>query len=354
MAIVGINGFGRIGRMCLRACIEKNIEVALINDPYITTDYMIYLFKYDSTHGTYPLKLECEDGHIIVADKKIATSQEKNPCKIKWKDTGVTYVIEATGVFNTLDKAGLHMDGGAKRVVITAPSVDAPMLVYGVNHACYDPKKGKIVSAASCTTNCAAPIIQVMHGTFEVLEVMITSVHALTPSQRILDGPIERGKLWRDGRGGIQNIIPTSSGAAKSLDKVIPDLKGKISAIAFRVPVPNVSLCDMTFRVNKPTTYEEVKEAMKAASENELKNILGYTDDDCVSSDFCNTSYSCIFDAKAGIPQTSTFIKVVAWYDNEYGYAHRVVDLVQYMHQVDSGEIQLPAKSLEENQDQEN
>nr|XP_031830666.1 glyceraldehyde-3-phosphate dehydrogenase-like isoform X1 [Nomia melanderi] len=343
MAVVGINGFGRIGRMCLRACIEKNIEVKMINDPYITTDYMIYLFKYDSTHGTYPLKLECENGHIIVADKKIATSQEKNPSKIRWKDAGVIYVIEATGVFNTLDKAGLHMDGGAKRVIITAPSVDAPMIVYGINHTCYDPIASKIVSAASCTTNCAAPIIQVMHDNFEVIEVMITSVHALTPSQRILDGPIERGKLWRDGRGAVQNIIPTSSGAAKSLDKIIPELKGKISAIAFRVPVSNVSLCDMTFRVNKPTTYEEIKEAMQIASENTLKNILGYTDDDCVSSDFNNTSYSCIFDAKAGIPQTSTFIKVVAWYDNEYGYAHRVVDLVEYMFQVDSGEV--PARN---------
>ncbi|XP_076662397.1 glyceraldehyde-3-phosphate dehydrogenase [Halictus rubicundus] len=339
MATVGINGFGRIGRMCLRACIEKSIEVKLINDPYITTDYMIYLFKYDSSHGSYPLRLECEDGNIVIADKKISTSQEKNPSKIKWRDAGVVYVIEATGVFNTLDKAGLHMDGGAKRVVITAPSVDAPMIVFGVNQACYDPSKSKIVSTASCTTNCAAPLIKVMHDNFEVLEVMISSVHALTPSQRILDGPIERGKLWRDGRGGVQNIIPTSSGAAKSLDKIIPDLKGKISAIAFRVPVPNVSLCDMTFRVNTPTTYEEVKDAMRTASEVSFKNIIGYTDDDCVSSDFMNTSYSCIFDSKAGIPQTSTFIKVVAWYDNEYGYAHRVVDLVEYMHKVDSGEI---------------
>nr|XP_003701051.1 PREDICTED: glyceraldehyde-3-phosphate dehydrogenase 1-like [Megachile rotundata] len=347
MAIVGINGFGRIGRMCLRTCIEKDMTVSLINDPFISTDYMIYLFKYDSTHGTYPLKVECEDGFMVIADKRIATSQEKNPCKINWKEAGVTYVIEATGVFNTLEKASLHMDGGAKRVVITAPSVDAQMIAYGVNHACYDPKKCKVVSAASCTTNCAAPIIKVMHDKFEVIEVMISSVHAVTSMQRTLDGPIEKGKLWRDGRSGLQNIIPTSSGAAKSLDKIIPELKGKISAIAFRVPIPNVSLCDMTFRVSKPTTYEEVKDAMKSASENELKDILGYTDEDCVSSDFNNTSYSCIFDSKAGIPQTSTFIKIVAWYDNEYGYAHRVTDLINYMYQVDSGNIPVAPQEAE-------
>ncbi|CAK9823958.1 Glyceraldehyde-3-phosphate dehydrogenase [Anthophora retusa] len=348
MAVIGINGFGRIGRMCLRVCIEKEVTVKLINDPYITTDYMVHLFKYDSTHGTYPLKLECENGHIIIGDQNISTSQEKNPCKINWKDAGVTYVIEATGVFTTIEKASLHLDGGAKRVVITAPSIDAPMMVYGVNHKCYVPKSGKIISAASCTTNCAAPIIRVMHDNFEVIEVMISSVHAVTSMQKVLDGPIEKGKLWRDGRGALQNIIPTSSGAAKSLDKIIPELKGKISAIAFRVPVPNVSLCDMTFRVNKPTTYEEMKEVMKSASENDLNGILGYTDDDCVSSDFNNTSYSCIFDAKAGIPQTSTFIKIVAWYDNEYGYAHRVIDLIRYMNQVDSGKVAVPAQESEE------
>nr|XP_034189901.1 glyceraldehyde-3-phosphate dehydrogenase-like [Osmia lignaria] len=352
MAVVGINGFGRIGRMCLRTCIEKDITVNLINDPYISTDYMIYLFKYDSTHGAYPLKLECEDGHIIIADKKIATSQEKHPCKINWKGAGVTYVIDATGVFNTIEKASLHMDGGAKRVVITAPSIDAPMMVYGVNHTCYESSRSKVVSAASCTTNCAAPIIKVMHDKFEVIEVMISSVHALTSMQRTLDGPIEKGKLWRNGRGAVQNIIPTSSGAAKSLDKIIPDLKGKISAIAFRVPISNVSLCDMTFRVNTPVTYEEVKEAMKSASENELKDILGYTEEDCVSSDFNNTCYSCVFDAKAGIPQTSTFIKIIAWYDNEYGYAHRVTDLIKYMHRVDSGDVPVASENVEKTEDE--
>ncbi|KAK2587846.1 hypothetical protein KPH14_003943 [Odynerus spinipes] len=326
MAVVGINGFGRIGRMCLRACLDKNVEVGLINDPYITTDYMIYLFKYDSSHGTYQKPIECENGSILIAERRIATSQEKNPSKIRWEEHNVTYVIEATGVFTTLEKASLHIDGGAKKVIITAPSIDAPMYVYGVNHTCYNPKKGDVVSAASCTTNCAAPIVKIMNDNFEVLEAMLTTVHAVTASQKTVDGPIN--KLWRDGRGALQNIIPTSTGAAKSLSKIIPILKDKISAIAFRVPIANVSLCDMTFRVNKPTTYDEVKTIMRRESEGELKDVLGYTEDDCVSSDFNHTTYSCVFDAKAAIPQTSTFIKIVAWYDNEYGYAHRVADLL--------------------------
>ncbi|XP_015178311.1 PREDICTED: glyceraldehyde-3-phosphate dehydrogenase 1-like [Polistes dominula] len=346
MAVVGINGFGRIGRMCLRALLEKNIQVNLINDPYITTDYMIYLFKYDSTHGIYPKAIICENGFIVIDGKKIATSQEKNPSKIKWKENNVTYVIEATGVFTTLEKASLHIDGGAKKVIITSPSIDAPMYVYGVNHKCYDPKKGNVVSAASCTTNCAAPIVKIMNDNFEVLEAMISSVHAVTAKQKTVDGPIN--KLWRDGRGALQNIIPTSTGAAKSLAKIIPSLKDKISAIAFRVPIANVSLCDMTFRINKPTTYDEIKAIMQKESEGELKDILGYTEDDCVSSDFNQTIYSCVFDAKAGIPQTSTFIKIVAWYDNEYGYAYRVVDLIVYMYDVDSGKISPPTKSISE------
>ncbi|XP_043500908.1 glyceraldehyde-3-phosphate dehydrogenase 1-like [Polistes fuscatus] len=346
MAVVGINGFGRIGRMCLRALYEKNVQVNLINDPYITTDYMIYLFKYDSTHGMFPQPLLCENGFIVLNGKKIATSQEKNPSKIKWKENNVTYVIEATGIFTTLEKASLHIDGGANKVIITSPSIDAPMYVYGVNHKCYDPKKGNVVSAASCTTNCAAPIVKIMNDNFEVLEAMISSVHAVTATQKTVDGPIN--KLWRDGRGAFQNIIPTSTGAAKSLAKIIPSLKDKISAIAFRVPTANVSLCDMTFRINKPTTYDEIKAVMRKESEGELKDVLGYTEDDCVSSDFNHTIYSCVFDAKAGIPQTSTFIKIVAWYDNEYGYAHRIVDLIVYMYDVDSGKISPPIKTISE------
>ncbi|XP_046409608.1 glyceraldehyde-3-phosphate dehydrogenase-like [Neodiprion fabricii] len=335
MTAVGINGFGRIGRMCLRACLEKNLQVSHINDPYIAADYMVYLFKYDSTHGSLPDKIFCEDNSLVIRGRKISTSQEKDPAKIGWDEVGVKYVIEATGVFTTLEKASRHVDGGAKRVVITAPSVDAPMHVYGVNHRCYDPTVGNVVSTASCTTNCVAPIVKVMNDNFEIIEAMITSIHAVTASQKTLDGPT--GKLWRDGRGCCQNIIPTSTGAAKSLAKVIPELKDKISAIAFRVPVPNVSVCDITFRVSKPTTYDEVKRAMKHAAEGEFKGIMAYTEDDCVSSDFNHTTYSCTFDAKAGIPQTSTFIKVVAWYDNEYGYAHRVVDMIAFMQDTDQG-----------------
>ncbi|XP_072742555.1 glyceraldehyde-3-phosphate dehydrogenase [Anoplolepis gracilipes] len=350
MAVVGINGFGRIGRMCLRACLEKRIEVKLINDPFLTTEYMIYLFKHDSTHGPYSLPLECDKEFIVSGEIRIATSHEKQPWKIPWKQMEVTYVIDASGSFTTLEKANWHIDGGAKRVIITAPSVDAPMIVFGVNHICYNPKKDGVVSATSCTTNCAGPIVKIMHDNFEVLEAMITSIHAVTASQNTVDGPIEKLRpttLWRDGRGALQNIIPTATGAAKSLAKIIPELKGKISAIAFRVPIPNVSLCDITFRVNKPTTYEEVKEAMREASEGQLKNILGYTEDDCVSSDFNHTTYSCVFDAKAGIPQTSTFIKIVAWYDNEYGYAYRIADLVQYMYNADHGNIPIAGQAIE-------
>ncbi|KAK0179098.1 hypothetical protein PV327_007920 [Microctonus hyperodae] len=340
MLIVGINGFGRIGRMCLRACLEQGIDVKLVNDPFIPTDYMIYLFKYDSTHGTYPYFMECEKGVIIIGDKRIATSQEKNPSEIPWKNHNIKYVIESTGVFTNVEKASLHFDGGANHVVITAPSVDAPMYVYGVNHKDYKSQKGSVVSAASCTANCAAPIVKIMNDNFEIVEAMITSIHATTATQKTVDGPT--GKLWRDGRGCLQNIIPTSTSAAKCLSNLIPQLKDNISAIAFRVPVPNVSLCDMTFKVNKPTNYEDVKIVMKNASENELAGILHYTEDDVVSSDFNHTKYSCIFDAKSGIPQTNTFIKIIAWYDNEYGYANRIVDLIKYMDDVESGRGYVP------------
>ncbi|XP_044598748.1 glyceraldehyde-3-phosphate dehydrogenase-like [Cotesia glomerata] len=340
MMTVGINGFGRIGRMCLRVCLENDIDVRLINDPFISTDYMLYLFKYDSTHGTYPSIMVCEKAALVIGNKRISTSQEKNPSKIKWNNHGVYFVIEATGVFTSLEKASMHIDGGAKRVVITAPS-DAPMYVIGVNHCSYTPKKGYVVSAASCTTNCVAPVVKVMHDNFQVLEAMITSIHATTATQKTVDGPT--GKLWRDGRGCLQNIIPTSTGAANSLGTIIPELKDKISAIAFRVPVPNVSLCDITFRIEKIASYDEVKTAMKKAADGELRGIMHYTEDDVVSSDFNHTKYSCVFDAKAAIPQTGTFIKVIVWYDNEYGFAHRIIDLIRFMQDVDSGKGCSPA-----------
>ncbi|KAH0566986.1 hypothetical protein KQX54_005884 [Cotesia glomerata] len=376
MMTVGINGFGRIGRMCLRVCLENDIDVRLINDPFISTDYMLYLFKYDSTHGTYPSIMVCEKAALVIGNKRISTSQEKNPSKIKWNNHGVYFVIEATGVFTSLEKASMHIDGGAKRVVITAPS-DAPMYVIGVNHCSYTPKKGYVVSAASCTTNCVAPVVKVMHDNFQVLEAMITSIHATTATQKTVDGPTGKArllcshyshlprfsitfilltikyfyvkkmyiclKLWRDGRGCLQNIIPTSTGAANSLGTIIPELKDKISAIAFRVPVPNVSLCDITFRIEKIASYDEVKTAMKKAADGELRGIMHYTEDDVVSSDFNHTKYSCVFDAKAAIPQTGTFIKVIVWYDNEYGFAHRIIDLIRFMQDVDSGKGCSPA-----------
>lgn len=334
MAKIGINGFGRIGRMCLRICLEKNLEVKHINDPFIDTEYMIYLFKYDSTHGTFtePIESDCET--IIIGERRIKTSREKDPCKLKWSDNDVNFVIEATGIFTTIEKAARHLDAGAKRVIITAPSIDAPMYVYGVNHKCYTAEKGgRVVSATSCTTNCCAPLIKVMNDQFKVDQAMITTIHAITPTQKTLDGPC--GKKWRDGRGCLQNIIPTSTGAAKCVTKVIPELRDKITALAFRVPVPNVSVCDITFKLNEEATYEDVKRCMKNASEDEMKHIIAYVEDDCVSSDFNNSPYSCIFDAKAGIPQTNNFMKVVAWYDNEYGYSRRVIDLLNYMYEIE-------------------
>ncbi|KAJ8669904.1 hypothetical protein QAD02_001163 [Eretmocerus hayati] len=337
MATVGINGFGRIGRMCLRVCLENDIEIKHINDPYIQPDYMIYLFKYDSTHGCFKDCVTCEEGSLVINEKRITTSHEKDPASVPWREAGVQFVIEATGVFTESEKAKMHIEGGASHVVITAPS-DAPNFVFGANHRLYDPERhGNCISAASCTTNCAAPIVRLMHDNFGVKEAMITSIHALIPNQKVVDSPT--GKLWRYGRGAVQNIIPSSTGASKCMGKIIPELKGKISAIAFHVPVSNVSLCDITFRISQPTTLEQVKRVMKAASETELKGVLGYTQDDCVSSDFNHTPFSCIFDARAAIPHTSTFVKVVAWYDNEYGYANRVVDLVMYMNDVITGKM---------------
>ncbi|XP_014215308.1 glyceraldehyde-3-phosphate dehydrogenase-like [Copidosoma floridanum] len=339
MVTVGINGFGRIGRNCLKICLEKNIEVKHINDPFIQTDYMIYLFKYDSTHGVNKLPIRCEDNSIVINDKgTITTSCEKDPTKIKWEDAGVRFVIEATGIFKELEKAQMHRKAGAEFVVITAPSNDVPTFIYGVNHHKYDRHRhGHCISASSDTANCAAPLVAVMHQNFGVEEAMITAIHAVTADQRIVDGPTV--KLWRSGRSALQNIIPSPTGTAKCIGKVIPELKNKVQAISFRVPVANVSVCDITFRVTQPTTYEQVKRVMRTAATGELKGVLNYTEDDCVSTDFNCTPYSCTFDAKAAIPLTSTFVKVVAWYDNEYGYANRVIDLILHMSSVDSGSV---------------
>lgn len=328
MSKIGINGFGRIGRLVLRASILKGAEVVAVNDPFLDLDYMVYMFKYDSTHGTYKGEVKAEDGHLVVDGHKITVFQERDPKAIPWGKAGVDVVVESTGVFTTLEKANLHIQGGAKRVVISAPSADAPMFVMGVNHEKYDPSM-TIISNASCTTNCLAPLAKVIHDNFEIVEGLMTTVHAITATQKTVDGP--SGKLWRDGRGAAQNIIPAATGAAKAVGKVIPDLNGKLTGMAFRVPVHDVSVVDLTVRLGKAATYDEIKAKVKEASEGSLKGILGYTEDEVVSSDFIGDNRSSIFDAKAGIQISPNFVKLISWYDNEFGYSLRVVDLIKYI-----------------------
>ncbi|KAG7469008.1 hypothetical protein MATL_G00124270 [Megalops atlanticus] len=314
---VGINGFGRIGRLVLRACLQKGIRVTAINDPFIDLQYMVYMFKYDSTHGRYNGEVRAEDGKLIVDDSVISVFQCMKPAEIPWGDAGAHYVVESTGVFLSIDKASAHIQGGAKRVVVSAPSPDAPMFVMGVNEDKYDPSSMTIVSNASCTTNCLAPLAK-------------TTVHAYTATQKTVDGP--SAKAWRDGRGAHQNIIPASTGAAKAVGKVIPELNGKLTGMAFRVPVADVSVVDLTCRLSRPASYGEIKEAVKKAAHGPMKGILGYTEDSVVSSDFIGDSHSSIFDAGAGISLNDNFVKLISWYDNEYGYSNRVADLLLYMH----------------------
>lgn len=325
---VGINGFGRIGRLVLRCALEKGVDVVSINDPFIQLDYMVYMFKYDSTHGQYPGSVAAENGKLVVDGRAITVHQQMKPELIPWAQDGAEYVVESTGVFTTCAAGEAHFKGGAKKVIITAPSNDAPMFVVGVNHTTYQ-KSQNIVSNASCTTNCLAPLAKVIHEQFGIVEGLMTTIHAVTATQKTVDGP--SGKLWRDGRGAYQNIIPAQTGAAKAVGKVIPELNGKLTGMAFRVPVADVSVVDLTVRLNKSTTYDEIKSAVKAASEGELKGILGYTNDQVVSQDFRGDRRSSIFDADAGIMLSPNFVKLIAWYDNEYGYSHRVVDLISYM-----------------------
>lgn len=332
MSKIGINGFGRIGRLVLRAALEKGAEVVAVNDPFIGVDYMVYLFKYDSTHGRFKGTVSHEGGALIVNGKKIVVFSERDPKTIPWGSAGAEYVVESTGVFTTIEKASAHLAGGAKKVIISAPSADAPMYVVGVNLDAYDPS-AKVVSNASCTTNCLAPLAKVIHDNFEIIEGLMTTVHATTATQKTVDGP--SGKLWRDGRGAQQNIIPASTGAAKAVGKVIPALNGKLTGMAFRVPVPNVSVVDLTVRLGKPAKYEDIKAKVKEAANGSLKGILGYTEDDVVSSDFIGDTHSSIFDAQAGIPLNDSFVKLISWYDNEYGYSNRVVDLIKYMQSKD-------------------
>ncbi|MFC0309323.1 type I glyceraldehyde-3-phosphate dehydrogenase [Gallibacterium trehalosifermentans] len=329
MAIkIGINGFGRIGRIVFRAAQTRDdIEVVGIND-LIDVDYMAYMLKYDSTHGRFDGTVEVKDGNLIVNGKTIRVTAERDPANLKWNEIGVDVVVEATGLFLTDETARKHITAGAKKVVMTGPSKDnTPMFVNGVN---FDSYAGQdIVSNASCTTNCLAPIAKVLHNKWGIKDGLMTTVHATTATQKTVDGPSV--KDWRGGRGAAQNIIPSSTGAAKAVGKVIPALNGKLTGMAFRVPTANVSVVDLTVNLEKPATYAEICAEMKRASENEFKGVLGYTEDDVVSTDFNGCALTSIFDAKAGIQLTDTFVKVVSWYDNETGYSNKVLDLVAHI-----------------------
>jgi glyceraldehyde 3-phosphate dehydrogenase len=326
---VGINGFGRIGRLVMRASLKHpEVQVVAINDPFIDAEYMVYLFKYDSTHGHFQGDVQAKDGKLWINGHGIAVHSEKEPTKIPWKDSGADYVIESTGVFLSVDKAGAHLQGGAKKVIVTAPSPDAPMFVMGCNEDKYDPSM-HIISNASCTTNCLGPLAKVINDKFGIVEGLMTTVHAVTATQKTVDGP--SGKDWRAGRGAGQNVIPASTGAAKAVGKVLPELNGKLTGMSFRVPTPDVSVVDLTCKLAKAATYEEICKAIKDASEGPLKGIMGYTEDEVVSSDFIGDTRSSIFDAKAGISLNSTFVKLISWYDNEMGYSHRVVDLLVHI-----------------------
>jgi len=326
---IGINGFGRIGRLVLRAALKKGMKVVAVNDPFIPLDYMVYMFKYDSTHGQHKGDVKVEDGKLVIDGHAITVFNERDPAAIPWGTAGAEYVVESTGVFTTTEKASAHFTGGAKKVVISAPSADAPMFVMGVNEDAYS-NDMKVVSNASCTTNCLAPLAKVIHDNFGILEGLMTTVHATTATQKTVDGPSQ--KDWRGGRGAAQNIIPSSTGAAKAVGKVIPDLNGKLTGMAFRVPTPDVSVVDLTVRLQKEATYDEICAKLKEASEaGPMKGFLGYTDEMVVSTDFVGDERSSIFDAKAGIQLSPTFVKLVSWYDNEFGYSNRVIDLLTYM-----------------------
>jgi len=326
---IGINGFGRIGKLSFQAALAKEgVEVVAVNDPFIEADYMAYMTKYDTVHGRFNGEIEAKDGNLVVNGKVIKVYNEMDPHNIPWGADGVDYVLECSGVFKTLEKAQAHIDAGAKKVVISAPSKDAPMFVMGVNHTTYDPSMN-IVSNASCTTNCLAPLAKIINDNFGITEGLMTTVHSTTATQKTVDGASK--KDWRGGRAASANIIPSSTGAAKAVGKVIPELNGKLTGMSFRVPTVDVSVVDLTCNLAKPTTYEEICAAVKKAAEGELKGIVEYTEDDVVSSDFITDPHTSIFDAKAGIMLTDTFVKLVAWYDNEWGYSNKLVDLACYI-----------------------
>jgi len=328
---IGINGFGRIGRLVFRATVERdNVDVVAIND-LLDVEHLAYLLEYDSVHGKFNGTVEVKDGNLVVNGKTVRITAERDPKNLKWDEVGADIVAECTGIFTTLETAQYHIDGGAKKVVISAPSSNAPMFVMGVNHK---EVKGSdtIVSNASCTTNCLAPLAKVLNDSFGIEEALMTTVHATTATQMTVDGPSR--KDWRGGRSALLNIIPASTGAAKAVTKVIPSLLGKLTGMAFRVPTADVSVVDLTVRLEKETSYEEIKKAFKKASEGELKGILGYTEEAVVSQDFIGDARTSIFDAGAGIELNSKFFKVVSWYDNESGYSNKLVDLAQYIHKL--------------------
>ena len=326
---IGINGFGRIGNLAFQAALSREgVEIVAINDPFIAADYMAYMVKYDTVHGRFNGTIASEEGKLIVNGKEIKVYNEMDPKNIPWGKDGVDYVLECSGVFTTMDKAKAHLEAGAKKVIISAPSKDAPMFVMGVNNDTYTPDMN-IISNASCTTNCLAPLAKVINDNFGIKDGLMTTVHSTTATQKTVDGASK--KDWRGGRAASANIIPSSTGAAKAVGKVIPELNGKLTGMSFRVPTVDVSVVDLTVNLAKPATYEEICNAVKKACENEMKGIMEYTDEAVVSSDFIHDPHTSIFDASAGIALTDTFVKLVAWYDNEWGYSNKLVDLAMYI-----------------------
>ena len=326
---IGINGFGRIGKLAFQAALSREgVEIVAINDPFIAADYMAYMVKYDTVHGRFNGTISAEEGKLVVNGKEIKVYNEMDPKNIPWGKDGVDYVLECSGVFTTMEKAQAHLDAGAKKVIISAPSKDAPMFVMGVNNDTYTPDMN-IISNASCTTNCLAPLAKVINDNFGIKDGLMTTVHSTTATQKTVDGASK--KDWRGGRAAAANIIPSTTGAAKAVGKVIPELNGKLTGMSLRVPTVDVSVVDLTCNLAKPATYEEICNAVKKACENEMKGIMAYTDEPVVSSDFISDPHTSIFDAAAGIALTDTFVKLVAWYDNEWGYSNKLVDLTMYI-----------------------
>ena len=334
MIKVGINGFGRIGSLVLNASFEReDIDVVAINDPFIDIEYMRYMLQYDTIHGKLNKKIDVVEDGLVVDGKKIMVYNCKEPSEIPWKEAGAEYIVESSGVFASMEGASKHFAGGAKKVVVSAPTKDTPMFVMGVNHNEYTTDMN-VVSNASCTTNCLAPLAKVVHEKFGIKEGLMTTVHSVTATQKTVDGASK--KDWRGGRAATYNIIPSSTGAAKAVGKVIPELNGKLTGMSFRVPTLDVSVVDLTCTLEKPATYDEIVQAVKDACNNELKGIMDYTEDAVVSSDFIHDPHTSIFDVKAGIALSDTFVKLVAWYDNEWGYSNKVLDLVSHMYDVDN------------------